>query len=320
MTEKRSITGFYLDENKDWVAELECGHTRHVRHDPPWQEREWVTTPEGRESMLGFTFACRDCDAGMIKYPAETTDDVIENLERIIGRAKKEASPMGYFPVLYHRVTVSVKESISRGEFDDNSLMEKLDVNFANRYFDAWISWTENRPPTQSWYVSFETAGRTSPVVLQHLLLGVHAHINFDLGIAAVQTAGGPSFGRLKSDFDRINAILSTHLDQVKTNMGAINMLLKVLYPLIDRFDEFLADFSIRFAREGAWKFAERLNTAAPGDMQHLIAERDQRIAELARCLADPGKRLTYILAVARLGEWRNVGWKLDALGRKALK
>jgi hypothetical protein len=43
------------------VADLECGHTQHVRHDPPWQVREWVTTPEGRASRLGTELDCVKC-------------------------------------------------------------------------------------------------------------------------------------------------------------------------------------------------------------------------------------------------------------------
>jgi len=39
---KREITGFHLDGERHWVAELECGHGQHVRHDPPWQLRPWV--------------------------------------------------------------------------------------------------------------------------------------------------------------------------------------------------------------------------------------------------------------------------------------
>jgi hypothetical protein len=43
------------------VAELECGHGQHVRHDPPWQVREWVTTDEGRAQHLGTTLDCVRC-------------------------------------------------------------------------------------------------------------------------------------------------------------------------------------------------------------------------------------------------------------------
>lgn len=60
---RRQIVGFHQDEERHWVAELECGHGQHVRHDPPWQVREWVVTPEGRASRLGTELECRRCDA-----------------------------------------------------------------------------------------------------------------------------------------------------------------------------------------------------------------------------------------------------------------
>ncbi|HEY2545268.1 MAG TPA: DUF3565 domain-containing protein [Candidatus Acidoferrum sp.] len=58
---RRKIIGFHLDERKDWVAELECGHQQHVRHDPPWMERVWVTTKSGREEHLGHELICLLC-------------------------------------------------------------------------------------------------------------------------------------------------------------------------------------------------------------------------------------------------------------------
>ena len=57
----RRIVGYHRDEIGDWVAELECGHGQHVRHDPPWQVREWVTTEEGRAQHLGTTLDCVRC-------------------------------------------------------------------------------------------------------------------------------------------------------------------------------------------------------------------------------------------------------------------
>lgn len=60
---ERRIVGFHQDDERHWVAELECGHTQHVRHDPPWVNRPWVTSARGRESMLDFMLNCRLCDA-----------------------------------------------------------------------------------------------------------------------------------------------------------------------------------------------------------------------------------------------------------------
>lgn len=58
------ICGYRQDSEGDWVAELECGHSQHVRHRPPWQLRPWVTTPEGRERQLLTRIDCPLCDRG----------------------------------------------------------------------------------------------------------------------------------------------------------------------------------------------------------------------------------------------------------------
>jgi hypothetical protein len=57
----RKIVDFHLDENLDWVAELECGHQQHVRHNPPWTHRHWVTTPQGRLAHVGQELNCLAC-------------------------------------------------------------------------------------------------------------------------------------------------------------------------------------------------------------------------------------------------------------------
>jgi hypothetical protein len=59
---QRTIVGFCKDEEGHWVAVLDCGHTRHVRHDPPWQNRPWVETEEGRGRFLDIGMNCVKCD------------------------------------------------------------------------------------------------------------------------------------------------------------------------------------------------------------------------------------------------------------------
>jgi len=57
---QRKITGFRQDGHGDW-ADLECGHAQHVRHRPPWTNRPWVVTAEGRARYLGRTLRCKQC-------------------------------------------------------------------------------------------------------------------------------------------------------------------------------------------------------------------------------------------------------------------
>jgi len=58
----RKITGYHQDHEHHWVAELECGHGQHVRHEPPFFKREWAITQAGRDSHLGSELNCVRCD------------------------------------------------------------------------------------------------------------------------------------------------------------------------------------------------------------------------------------------------------------------
>jgi tellurite resistance-related uncharacterized protein len=58
----RTIAGYHVDDRGEWVAELSCLHAQHVRHQPPFQVREWVTSRAGRQSHVGTAIDCPLCD------------------------------------------------------------------------------------------------------------------------------------------------------------------------------------------------------------------------------------------------------------------
>ena len=62
----KAIADYHKDEENDWVARLVCGHFQHVRHNPPWTNRPWVETLEGRNKMLGHELNCKKCDEGAV--------------------------------------------------------------------------------------------------------------------------------------------------------------------------------------------------------------------------------------------------------------
>ena len=68
---EQRIVGYHEDDEGHWVAELACGHFQHVRHNPPWMQRPWVTTEKGRQSRLGQTLPCKKCDHGAPKDSTE---------------------------------------------------------------------------------------------------------------------------------------------------------------------------------------------------------------------------------------------------------
>ena len=73
---KRKIIGYHQDEVGDWVADLECGHTQHIRHNPPLSFRPWVLTPEGRAQYLGYELNCKICDGEDIRALAAQDEDL----------------------------------------------------------------------------------------------------------------------------------------------------------------------------------------------------------------------------------------------------
>jgi tellurite methyltransferase len=58
----RKIVKFHQDEEHHWVADLDCGHAQHTRHDPPFFPRPWVLNEEGRASYIGTSLDCVRCD------------------------------------------------------------------------------------------------------------------------------------------------------------------------------------------------------------------------------------------------------------------
>lgn len=59
---QQSIRSFHLDQQQHWYVILACGHRQHVRHNPPWQNRPWVITEQGRTEKLGALLECKKCD------------------------------------------------------------------------------------------------------------------------------------------------------------------------------------------------------------------------------------------------------------------
>jgi hypothetical protein len=249
-----------------------------------------------------------------------TIDDVLVRMDQIVIECSEQQSRIGYFAILYRQITRRIKEGILRGEFEDNPRMETLDVLFAKRFTDAYDQWNSGMKPTESWKLAFEASKASKHLVLQHLFLGINAHINLDLGIAASETMNGKGLLGIQGDFNSINAILAELVDGVKSNISKVSPIFGWLIPLAKGRDEILLNFSIQVARNGAWKYAGEYHADADKDFQ--ISDRDRNIAALANKLISPGKLLAFLVAIVGFLEWKSVGRtmeQLDFVAEKAL-
>ena len=250
----------------------------------------------------------------MLPEQITTIDEVIATLEIIISESEKDNGTSGYFAALYQKVTVKVKEGIASGSFEDGVRMEQLDVMFAKRYIDAYFSFKKGEPITLSWQKAFNFSSHFRPIVLQHLLLGMNAHINLDLGIAANGISKGKNIADLENDFNQINEILSSLVHDVEENLSEVWPTLKLILKLAGKVDDFMVDFSMTLARNGAWKFANQLSASPVDQILSLIEIRDQKVAAKANIITNPGIIVTIILFIIRVMERGSVASKIKKL------
>lgn len=219
---------------------------------------------------------------------SQSIAEVVTALNEIIDRCLEDNSRLGYFPALYRKVTVRIGEGIDSGEFENGEQMSQLDVVFANRYIDAFHRYRLGMPTTRSWQHAFEMAERPEPLLIQHLLLGMNAHINLDLGIAAAELCRGRELRPLKPDFFLVNEILSSLLDQVQEDINSESAAFKWVDWLAGPLDEAIGKLSIKQARRAAWRKAEKLHNALPDEAAALIDEIDLEVTAIARLLCSP--------------------------------
>jgi hypothetical protein len=215
-----------------------------------------------------------------------TIDEVLVRLNRLLDDSIRHGRRIGYFVALYERVTSNVRHALIAGNvFDDGDQMERLDVVFANRFIEAWEQYSAGGRPTDSWRVAFQWLEDPGPLVIQHLMLGMNAHINLDLGIAAATVAPTPpQLEALHDDFNRINDVLSRLVKIVEVQLCTICPPMSRLADLVT-VEERIFDLGMGASRDVAWKLAQEL-VAAPRDAwPAVIARRDAASALAARAL-----------------------------------
>ncbi|HGG56186.1 MAG TPA: hypothetical protein ENK31_00125, partial [Nannocystis exedens] len=155
----------------------------------------------------------------------KTIAEVISALAAVVDWCYEEDLRHGYFAQVYLATTREVARGLEQGEFADGERLERLDVVFACRYLDALDAYAYGYECSGSWRCAFDADRRGDMLILQHILLGMNAHINLDLGVAAAEVAQGTEIEGIETDFNRINQLLARLVDRVEDALGSTNPL-----------------------------------------------------------------------------------------------
>ena len=259
----------------------------------------------------------------MATSPVDPIDPLLKEMDDIVSWCAANGSRAGYFAALYRRVTRTVRSRIGTGYFDDDARMETLDVTFATRYLTAFQQWRTNDAAISAcWKVAFDAVADPTLIILQNLLAGMNAHIDYDLGIAAAEVAGTmEGLESLHGDFNKINALLSCLVPTVFTELGELSPLIHLVEDVGEPDEEKLVDDLMVVARDFSWLLANELVILrdTPDLQQKLLGMKDQEASWIGKKIVHPGGSLEKIFHVVWLPESKDVVKNIQALAAPAL-
>lgn len=245
---------------------------------------------------------------------ASNINEVIQILDSIIADAKAQDDRLGFFAALYRQVTLDVRKGIQQGFFDNGPRMERFDTLFANRYFAAHDAWKSGGEITRSWKVAFTAMESPAGIILQDLLVGINAHINLDLGIAAAEISPGPGIQDLQGDFDKINQVLANLIQPVEMVIARFSPLIGLLQKIGGKDAAEVLNFSMDAARDDAWRHAVILANLPRPLWPMTIEALDGKVAFLGRLIARPGGIVGKAVELIKMAESDDVPAIIDAL------
>jgi Family of unknown function (DUF5995) len=224
-------------------------------------------------------------------------DDVIARMTALAAQLREDGDARLAFHATYLRTTQAVAEALRAGLFDDADWVDRWDVAFAQLYLDALDADRRGEQVPEPWKVAFRAAAdKPGLPAVRHVLLGMNAHINYDLPQALLAVISDTEFAdpvlraRRQADHSRIDEVLAVRVAAEDQELARLNpaktwrdAALQPLNRMATR--RFLAE-----ARAKVWANALELSRArkeGPGAYGPRLAQLErlcgQRVADLVR-------------------------------------
>jgi hypothetical protein len=229
---------------------------------------------------------------------------VVEELERRLDELPPGLADRKVFLAAYLRTTVAVGRALREARFEDPAWVERWDVVFAGMGIAAHDADLAGDPVPRPWKLAFD-APKDLPD-LRHVLLGINAHINYDLPQALVTVISPADFedpvlmARRRRDHERIDGVLAERVSSEDSELEAESLLNRLLTP----FDRLSTRRFLKEARHKVWHNTFELHAArlaGPDAYRARLAELEVLSAAKIADLLEPGQ-VVLRLAVAGFG------------------
>ncbi len=191
----------------------------------------------------------------------------------------------------YSMMTSNMLVAIEQKKFEDNSWVNRLLHRFADYYFDALTCYDCGEATPKVWQEVHRAAATKHLHVIQHLLLGVNAHINYDL-VLTLYDMLSPEWGGLSdemrekryNDHCLVNTIIGDTIDKVQDEVvEKYAPAMEVIDTLMGRLDEFLLLRLISDWRESVWGHTQKLlDLQGEEDRERYLSDLERKVLQRA--------------------------------------
>ena len=240
----------------------------------------------------------------VISHNVRVIEDLIGRMAALLESLRAAGDPRQYFHATYQRTTIAVAEELQRGGFADPQWVERWDVTFADLYLDAVHDALAGREPPRPWAIAFGApAGLPA---LRHVLLGMNAHINYDLPQALVAVITDEQFddpallARREADHKAIDTVLASRVAAEDDELTQISGPGTALDRLLRPFNRLGTQRFLREAREKVWANSITLSRArrqGPDAYATVLAQLEELSAAKVAALMAPGPVLLKLAA-----------------------
>jgi len=144
---------------------------------------------------------------------SEAVESVVRTMRERLDGLSPENAYLREFLGTYQRTTLAVGKAVDAGEFEDSEWVERWDVTFAELYVDALDAHLGEGTPSRPWRLAFDAPPELP--ALRHVLLGINAHVNYDLPQALLAVISDDEFMQAslmasrRRDHERIDGVLA---------------------------------------------------------------------------------------------------------------
>jgi hypothetical protein len=173
---------------------------------------------------------------GGASQPGPTIGDIVEQLQQRIDALSHDQVHRRTFIKTYQRTTRAVGDAVDAAFFEDSDWVVRWDTTFANLFIVAHDADRAGGPVPRPWRLAFRADPELPSIV--HLLLGMNAHINYDLPQATLAVITDQDFqdpvliDRRRRDHERIDKILAGRVSAEDHAIGGARKLVdRILTP-----------------------------------------------------------------------------------------